>query len=239
MRSRFSSWGLSVLTMVSVATVVLLVTGWGSAVAASVQSVLVTNTAANPVPVAPTGTVPVHEQGTAKVSEQNLDGNGNIKVHEQGTANVNVTNTAALPVSGTVSVGNLPATQPVSGTVSVDNFPANFPAAPTTDVIQNLSGHTPANGFYTVLNEPDSRAYRAVTIYLQFAPAPASGSGQDCSFNTFDPAGHQYLVDSFQTGTSNFFTKSYDPAPPRVAVVCHDTTGNGIDWNSMLTGRTS
>lgn len=32
-----------------------------------------------------------------------------------------------LPVSGTVSVGNFPATQPVSGSVSVSNFPASQP----------------------------------------------------------------------------------------------------------------
>jgi hypothetical protein len=40
------------------------------------------------------GNVKVHEQGTAKVSEQNVDANGNVKVHEQGTADVNVTNSS-------------------------------------------------------------------------------------------------------------------------------------------------
>lgn len=105
MRNKLLRWGLSVLTMVSVATVLLLITGWGSAIASSVSSVVVTNTASNPVPVTPTGTVPVHEQGTAKAQEQNVDGNGNIKVHEQGTANVNVTN-STVPVheQGTAAV---------------------------------------------------------------------------------------------------------------------------------------
>lgn len=42
-----------------------------------------------------------------QVREQNLDANGFIRVHEQGTSNVNVSN-SSLPVSGTVSVGNLP-----------------------------------------------------------------------------------------------------------------------------------
>src|SRR4051794_36286656 len=55
--------------MVSVATVVLLVTGWGSAVAANVSSVLVTNRPSNPVPV-----------------------------QQQGTADVNVTNSSPLTV---------------------------------------------------------------------------------------------------------------------------------------------
>ena len=50
---------------------------------------------------------------TQAVEEQNLDGSGFIAVHEQGTADVNVTN-AALPVSGTVDVGNLPVVQDVN-----------------------------------------------------------------------------------------------------------------------------
>ena len=47
------------------------------------QSVTVSNTAGNPVPV----------------QEQNLDGSGNLKVHEQGTANVNVTNSSLTVAS--------------------------------------------------------------------------------------------------------------------------------------------
>jgi hypothetical protein len=55
---------------------ILFATGWGSAVAAQISNVFVTNDSAHPVPV----------------QEQRTDANGNIKVHEQGTANVNVTN---------------------------------------------------------------------------------------------------------------------------------------------------
>ena len=39
-------------------------------------------------PLDANGNVKVHEQGTAKVSEQNVDANGNVKVHEQGTVTV-------------------------------------------------------------------------------------------------------------------------------------------------------
>jgi hypothetical protein len=98
MRSTFLRWGLSVLTMATIATMVLLVTGWGSAVASNISSVFVTNTSSNPVPITPIGTVPVHEQGTANVNvvnttslpvhDTNTDENGNIKVHEQGVATV-------------------------------------------------------------------------------------------------------------------------------------------------------
>lgn len=41
---------------------------------------------------------------------------------------------AVVPISGSVSVSNLPATQPVSGTVAVSNFPATQPVSgPLTD----------------------------------------------------------------------------------------------------------
>ncbi|MGF1429222.1 hypothetical protein [Kitasatospora sp. LaBMicrA B282] len=73
-----------------------------AAAAEHALDVLVTNDAAHPVPV----------------QEQNTDANGNIKVHEQGTANVNVTN-SALPVSGQVTVGNLPTVQQVAGSVGI------------------------------------------------------------------------------------------------------------------------
>lgn len=115
-------------------TIVLLATGWGSAVASNIGSVLVANTASNPVPVTPTGTVPVHEQGTAKTQEQNLDANGNIKVHEQGTATVNVTNTTALPVSGSVSI---------SGTPSVNANVSQPPITGGGTAVECTSGTSP------------------------------------------------------------------------------------------------
>jgi len=97
-------------------TIVLMATGWGSAVASNIGSVFVSNTSSNPVPVTPTGTVPVHEQGTAQTQEQNLDANGNIKVHEQGTANVNVTGT---PSVGLAASGNTVKIDPNANTVQV------------------------------------------------------------------------------------------------------------------------
>jgi uncharacterized membrane protein YfcA len=69
-------YGLGAGGMLVLVMALLLATGWGSAVAAQISSVFVTNDAAHPVPVAETRT----------------DAQGNIKVHEQGTANVNVTN---------------------------------------------------------------------------------------------------------------------------------------------------
>jgi hypothetical protein len=79
--------------MLVLASVILLATGWGTAVAAQVTSVFVTNDAAHPVLVQEQradaqGNVKVHEQGTADVNVTN----SSLLVHEQGTANVNVTN---------------------------------------------------------------------------------------------------------------------------------------------------
>jgi hypothetical protein len=38
-----------------------------------------------------TGNLRVHEEGTARTSEQNTDANGNVKVHEQGTVQISPT----------------------------------------------------------------------------------------------------------------------------------------------------
>jgi hypothetical protein len=71
--SRLGRWSVTVLTMVSVATVLLLLTGWGSAVAANVSSVLVTNRPSNPVPVQQQGTADVNVTNTTPVSVKSSD----------------------------------------------------------------------------------------------------------------------------------------------------------------------
>jgi hypothetical protein len=86
MRLRGLKYALGAGGMLVLVTAILLATGWGSAVAAQITTVFVTNDASHPVPVSVNNTtVPVHEQGTANTREQNTDANGNIKVHEQGT----------------------------------------------------------------------------------------------------------------------------------------------------------
>lgn len=82
---KLRKWSATLLATTVLVTIVLLVTGWGSAFAGGLSSILVANDASHPVPVAISSTVPVHEQGTAAV---------------------NVTNTAPVPVSGTVALSN-------------------------------------------------------------------------------------------------------------------------------------
>jgi hypothetical protein len=50
----------------------------------------------------------------AALNKLNFDSSGNLKV----------TGTSTATISGTVNVGNFPATQPVSGTVNIGNFPS-------------------------------------------------------------------------------------------------------------------
>ncbi len=96
---------MTVVTMVSVATVALLITGWGSALAANVSSVFVTNTASNSVPVQQQGTASVNITNTSvPVHDTNVDSNGNLKVHEQGTANVAQSGTWNVGITGTPTV---------------------------------------------------------------------------------------------------------------------------------------
>jgi hypothetical protein len=218
--SKVRRWGLTVLTMASVATLVLLVTGWGSAMASSVSSVLVTNTASNPAQV--------HEAGTANVHVTNTDANGNIKVAEQGTPSVNVQ--------------NFPSSQTVSGSVSVDNLPA----APTTDLITDGEVTVPA-GQATHLAGGSVSQYREVSFYLSLPQAPGKTAVDViCSVSTAEllPGGGvtigtpiAFRLDTF-TFTGDDTIKTYEPAPPNVNIQCHNADTNDVTFDWMLTGRT-
>jgi hypothetical protein len=75
--------GLTAVSLVLLVTVILLVTGWGSAVAANISSVLIANTASSPVQSA------IVNQPTVTVA---------------GTPSVNVANSPTVTVSGTPTV---------------------------------------------------------------------------------------------------------------------------------------
>ena len=155
--SRFRRYTTTGVGFAALVTLVLLATGWGSAAASSISSVLVTNTANNPIPVTPTGTVPVHEQSTAKVAEQNLDGNGNIKVHEQGTANVNVAGTPSVALA---SSGNTVKIDSNQNTVKIDSA-GSGPIS--TQAADNPAFSPVARG--ALINFPDTDLASAVTVY--------------------------------------------------------------------------
>jgi hypothetical protein len=164
-------YALTLLATTSLVTIVLLVTGWDSALADKVQSVLVANTASDPVPV----------NGSVAVS--------NLPATQPVSGSVSVSNLPATqPVSGTVNVGNFPSSQAVSGSVS--------PAAPDAPVV--LRGELPASpgssASFQLFNDrngattqPHRIAVGSITVSTQSGTA-ASGiyinlRGTDCHGN--------------------------------------------------------
>jgi hypothetical protein len=110
---RFKKYAIGAGGMLVLVAAIVLATGSGSAVAAQITSVFVTNDASHAVPV----------------RDQNLDANGNVKVHEQGTSTV----------AGTVSARPSAATRPwhfvaASGSESWARF-----VTPLTDSTIELS----------------------------------------------------------------------------------------------------
>jgi hypothetical protein len=68
---RFKKYAIGAGAMLVLVAAIVLATGSGSAVAAQITSVFVTNDAAHPVPVSVgSATVPVHEQGTVTTAPQ-------------------------------------------------------------------------------------------------------------------------------------------------------------------------
>lgn len=86
---------------------------------------------------------------------------------------VNVGNfPATQPVSGSVNVGNFPATQPVSGTVAVSNFPASQPVS-----VSNFPATQPVSGSVAVTNLPATQPVSGTVAVSNFpATQPVSGT---------------------------------------------------------------
>lgn len=90
---------------------------------------------------------------------------------------------APVPVSGTVAVSNLPATQPVSGSVSVSNLPATQPISGSVGV-SNFPATQPVSGTFWPTTQPVSlqAADKAVSVtgaasVAVTATLPAPGAG--------------------------------------------------------------
>ena len=139
--------------------------------------------------------------------------------------NVIVTNTP-LPVTGTVNVGNFPATQPVSGTVTVGNFPAtqsvsgtvtigNSPtvvSSVTTHVVMKGSVTLPANGHTNVgVANADVSAFKELRLTM-FCISPSDCS--PASFSAVTPdlvSGGLFRIDGFSFPAVTFgVTRTYD-----------------------------
>jgi hypothetical protein len=113
----FRSYLAAGLGFAMLVTIILLATGWGSAVAAQITSVIVTNPASNPAQV--------HEAGTANVNVMNTM----VPVHEQGTVNV----TQAPVTSGGSDFYNNPCT-PDGSTIQISGVFSAFTIHMSSDV---------------------------------------------------------------------------------------------------------
>jgi hypothetical protein len=218
---RLGSWGATVVTMISVTTVVLLVTGWGSAVAANVNSVFVSNTPANPVPVRQQGIAEVRvTNGTpVPVKETNTDGNGNVKVHEQGAAKVSQ--------SGTWNVG-------ITGTPTVKSGDVATVLGQSGGCITVGPGQRPTLN----PNNEDVSAYREVTLYLQFCGGDFNTDAQLVSA-TSDGGSSLFAFDDLDSPGIKV-VKTYDPAPAELVLeLWNNSTTSATDIEYTIVGRTN
>jgi hypothetical protein len=89
------------------------------------------------------------------------------------TANQGVPGASPWPVaaSGTVNVGNLPATQPVSGTVNVGNLPAVQTVAGKSNVVKSASLQTVGGRALIDTGTLDTTAYRSLRLYVNCVPS--------------------------------------------------------------------
>ncbi len=167
-----------------------------------------------------------------------------------GSHNVTVVNTP-LPVTGTVNVGNLPATQPVSGTVSVGNFPATQPVSGTvtignsptvvpsvdTTVVTKGSVTLPANGNSNVgvmnANVSPFKALRLTLFCIDCSPARFVAATPDLVSNGL------FTIDSFSFPATTFgVTRTYDlPGTAGFQVLGINPGSTDITIHFVLYGR--
>lgn len=150
---------------------------------------------------------------------------------------VNVTNTEAIPVSGTfwqetqpvsgsVSVSNFPETQPVSGSVNVSNFPETQPVTGTF-----WQETQPVSGLVGVTGPVDSHLYGYHNSAWQQVALASSGHLLVNS-STHDGAGNDI------TSTVDDEVRALDVAVKNVITSNLRTSVNGLLSSSYLAGPT-
>jgi hypothetical protein len=164
------------------------------------------------------------------------------------------------PVSGSVGVNNLPATQNVSGTVGIDPS-HNSVSVNNLPATQNVSGSVSISGTPTVVSgdttsvfdrqlvsvspsttqkitSDDTSSYKEVTLYM-YNGGPALASNQSCKV----VYSAQYVT---LTVTLAQFTLSdagnvvtLDPAPPSLELDCTNSDTAYDIYTFVLAGRSN
>jgi len=154
--------------------------------------------------------------------------------------NVLVMNTSSnpVPVAGTVSVGNLPATQPVSGTVSVGNFPATQSVNVTGGTItaaQQVSTVIKGTGFHAV-DFPDGDTFNlGASGFNVTGIALDDGLGEQDSWrlNIFGMAPSGAI--KIASGTGNYFIALPQPVLAS-AIQAQCLSQGGCFWSIEVIG---
>ena len=160
-------------------------------------------------------------------------GPATVSAANTAISNVFVTNTAAnpVPVAGSVTIGNLPATQAVSGTVGITG---------TTEVIYFSSGtirHGSAD--FVIPLGTDVSAYKSVAVYVN-ASGVAGATSCLISGSAPEAQGAQWLLSTFTVpGAPGAGIHTFDPAPPTIDSQCLNTNTSDITYDVMVTGRSN
>jgi hypothetical protein len=213
----------------------LLATGWGTAAAAQLMNVFVTNGPDNPVAVAQQGAATIAgsvgidpAKNTVTVTGQ--PGNP-LPVHDQGTLTIGGTVSLA-PTGNTVTVGNTPSVQLAgNSTVNVGNLPAvqevtgKVSSGDTTSVLAENSVQGQVNNNQNsvgLIGPVDTSKAREVRLTIEcFETSECANLEVD----VFTSSSFSYQLDSFTLGADSA-TRVYDIPGPNFAVQAfHSTTG--------------
>jgi hypothetical protein len=150
---------------------------------------------------------------------------GNLPATQNVGGTVNIGNLPATQnVGGTVNIGNLPATQPVSGTVAID--PAHNQVHDNfTTVAQQYSGVVAPQQTVTVGGGPiDVSAYKEMTV--------VAGSDGPATV-TISDAASGWILDSFTSGLVTT-TRHYDFLPASVQITVYYPVSPQLQYNVEL-----
>jgi hypothetical protein len=146
----------------------------------------------------------------AALNKLNFDSTGNLKVSGSGTSTV----------SGTVNVGNFPATQPVSGTVNVGNFPSTqaVVSKDATSFTTYFQTYTTDQFGQIFLTGPLAAAgfNKASLEIIQF-PGNVSGLTVGVFEGKISGSTLAQVIDSFPLGAAT--VHSYDLNGPEISLV--------------------
>jgi hypothetical protein len=163
------------------------------------------------------------------------------------------------PVSGSVGVNNLPATQNVSGTVGIDPS-HNSVSVNNLPATQNVSGSVSISGTPTVVsgdttsvfdtglvnNNPgitekvtsaDTSSYREVTLYVGSPGGLALASNQSCTVVYTDPFVSVTVTLAQFTMSNAGNVETFDPAPPSLELDCTNSDTAYSIYTFAVAGR--